>query len=84
MAKAPVPGKGYLNANQNKQGKQPDYKGHITLSRSYNEGDKFEFGAWSNDYGGFSLLESKPRDNAPQYPRPVSKYNDDDPNSVPF
>ena len=37
MAKAPgKPGKGYLNVNKNKQGMQPDFKGSITLARSYN------------------------------------------------
>ena len=84
MAKAPKPGKGYLNVNKGKQGMQPDFKGHILLARSYNEGDTLNFGAWNNDFGGFNLTESKPREDAPQYPRPVSKYNDDDPNSVPF
>jgi hypothetical protein len=86
MAKAPKPGKGYLNTNKGKQGMQPDFKGHILLARSYQEGETFHFGAWHNDYNGFNLTESKPMDNQPkqEYPRPVSKYNDDDPNSVPF
>jgi hypothetical protein len=83
MAKAPNPGKGYMNVNKTKQGMQPDFKGHILLSRSYKEGDTLNFGAWNNNFGGFNLTESKPMDKQ-EYPRPVSKYNDDDPNSVPF
>lgn len=79
MAKAPKPGKGYLNVNKEKQGQQPDFKGHILLARSYNEGDTFKFGAWNNDFGGFNLTESKPMDGAPQYPRPVKRDGEDIP-----
>lgn len=81
MAKAPgKPGKGYLNVNKNKQGMQPDFKGYITLARSYNEGDVINFGAWNNDFGGFNLTESKPQGGDKQYPKPVVE----DDNSVPF
>jgi hypothetical protein len=79
MAKEPVPGKGYLNINKTKQGQQPDFKGHILLSRSYKEGDTFYFGAWNNNFGGFNLTESKPV-NKQEYPRPVIR----DDNEVPF
>lgn len=82
MAKAPgKPGKGYLNVNKNKQGMQPDFKGYITLARSYNEGDVINFGAWNNDFGGFNLTESKPQGGDKQYPKPVVE---DDPHGVPF
>lgn len=81
MAKAPgKPGKGYLNVNKNKQGMQPDFKGYITLARSYNEGDVINFGAWNNDFGGFNLTESKAQGGDKQYPKPVVE----DDNSVPF
>ena len=81
MAKAQgKPGKGYLNVNKQKQGMQPDFKGHILLARSYNEGDTLNFGAWHNQYDGFNLTESKPPEGAPQYPRPVVRDGED----VPF
>jgi hypothetical protein len=69
---AKTPGKGKINPNENKQGKQPDYKGHIVADRDYKEGDYINFGVWANDYNGFNILVSKPMDkNQQQYPKPV-------------
>ena len=85
---AKKPGFGSLRINDKKQiPTHPDYTGSIVLAEDAKAGDEIKLGAWKNDYNGINLKQNtwKPDGQAkPAYPRPVSKYNDDDPNSVPF
>ena len=42
-------GNAYLNTNEDKQGKQPDFRGNLKLERGLPKGTNLLLAAWKND-----------------------------------